>query len=80
MYTKNTQKQCGNNIYNSINCHNKIRKVAENKFETVTLTGKHAFAYTVITKNKVSKEMKATSFPTRKQALCFFILTVKKYN
>lgn len=80
MYTKNTQRQCGNRMYNSANCHNKIRKVSENKFETITLTGKHAFAYTVITKNKATNEMKAVSFPKRKQALCFFMTTVKKYD
>ena len=80
MYTKNTQRQCGNRMYNSTNCHNKIRKVSENKFETVTLMGKHAFAYTVITKNKTTDEIKAVSFPTRKEALCFFMVAVKKYD
>lgn len=80
MYTNQTSKQCGSNIYHSINCTNKIRKVSDNKFETITLVGKHAFNYTVLTQNKSTKAIKATSFPTRKEALCFFMLTLKKYD
>ena len=80
MYTHQTLKQCGQNTYNSINCTNKIRKVSQNKFENVSLVGKHAFNYTVLIQNKSTKTLKAVSFPTRKEAIVFFTLTIKKYD
>ena len=82
--TQETSRLCGSRVFNSKNCHNKIRKVAQNKFEKIYLCGKHAFKYYVITQNKESntlKETKETMFPEgRKAALCFFMLSVKKYN
>jgi len=80
MYTKTSKKQCGSHTFHSINCHNKIRKVSQNKFEVITLLGRHAFKYTVVTRNKCNNDIKAVTFPTRKQALCFFMMSVKKYN
>lgn len=80
MYTQIKQRQCGSNIYTNINCHNKIRKVSQNKFETITLLGKHAFSYSVIVENKATGRIKETIFPTRKQALAAFAISVKKYD
>ena len=78
--THNEKKQCGSRVFNSINCHNKIRKVAHNKFERILLCGKHAFNYSVIVENKESGALTETIFPNRNAALCFFILTKKKYE
>lgn len=78
--THDTERQCGSRVYNSINCNNKIRKVAHNKFERIYLTGKHAFNYSIITENLTNNNIKETTFPTRKEALCFFMMSVKKYN
>ena len=78
--TQNTQKLCGSRVYNSKNCHSKIRKVAQNKFERIYLCGKHAFNYSVITENLSNNNLKETTFPTRKEALCFFMVAVKKYE
>lgn len=62
------------------NCHSKIRKVVTNKFERIYLCGKHAFNYSVITENLSNNNIKETMFPTRKEALCFFMMSVKKYD
>ena len=78
--TQDTQKLCGSRVYNSKNCHSKIRKVVTNKFERIYLTGKHAFNYSVITENLSNNNLKETSFPTRKEALCFFMVAIKKYD
>lgn len=80
MYTQKIQKLCGSKLYTSTNCHNKIRKTSQNKFEIITLMGKHAFKYTVITQNKTNKEVKVVTFNNRKEALCFFMVAVKKYD
>lgn len=74
-------KLCGQNIYNSENCTNKIRKTSQNRFEIITLIGKHAFGYKVIIQSKNSKSiLKTIGFPTREQALNFFALTENKYR
>ena len=74
------QRLCGTRVFNASNCHNKIRKVSHNKFERILLYGKHAFNYSVITENKSTGEIKEIVFPTRKQALIFFAISVKKYD
>lgn len=74
------QRLCGTRVFTAINCSNKIRKVAQNKFEKVFLCGKHAFNYSVITQNLVDNRMKETIFPNRNEAIAFFALTIKKYN
>ena len=74
------QRLCGSRVYNSKNCHSKIRKVVTNKFERIYLCGKHAFNYSVITENLSNNNLKETSFPTRKEAMCFFMVAVKKYD
>ena len=74
------QRLCGSRVFNSKNCTNRIRKVAQNKFERIYLCGKHAFNYSVITENLVHNNIKEITFPTRKEALCFFMLTIKKYD
>lgn len=79
MYTKNIKKQCGKRTFNSINCHNKIRKTAQNRFERVFLCGKYAFKYSVIIENLTDNKLTEYTFPTRKEALCFFMLTSKRY-
>ena len=74
-------KLCGLKIYDSSHCTNKIRKVSENKFEIITLIGKHAFGYKVIIQPKSGSVMtKTIGFPTREQALNFFVLTENKYK
>jgi len=78
--TQDNQRLCGSRVYNSKNCHSKIRKVAQNKFERIYLCGKHAFNYSVITENLIDNNIKETTFPSRKEALCFFMVTTKKYN
>ena len=78
--TQDTQRLCGSRVFNSKNCHSKIRKVAQNKFERIYLCGKHAFNYSVITENLTHNNIKETTFPTRKEALCFFMVAVKKYD
>ena len=78
--TQETSRLCGSRVYNSKNCHNKIRKVATNKFERIYLCGKHAFNYSVITENLIDNNIKETTFPTRKEALCFFMVATKKYD
>ena len=80
MTQREQQRLCGSRVYNSKNCHSKIRKVAQNRFETIYLCGKHAFNYSVITENLVHNNFKEVTFPTRKEALCFFMVAVKKYN
>ena len=80
MTQHDTQRLCGSRVYNSKNCHSKIRKVAQNKFERIYLCGKHAFNYSVITENLVHNNIKEITFPTRKEALCFFMVAVKKYD
>ena len=80
MTQKENTRLCGSRVYNSKNCHSKIRKVVTNKFERIYLCGKHAFNYSVITENLSNNNLKETSFPTRKEALCFFMVTVKKYD
>ena len=80
MTQQDNQRLCGSRVFNSKNCHSKIRKVATNKFERIYLTGKHAFNYSVITENIINNNLKETTFPTRKEALCFFMLSIKKYN
>lgn len=77
---KNEEKCCGKVVYNSTNCHNKIRKTATNKFEKITLIGKHAFGYQVAVENKYTGDTKITGFPLRKQALMFFMLNKNKYK
>jgi len=72
---------CKTRMYKASNCNNKVRKIAQNKFEKIFLCGKHAFNYSVVTQNKLNSErIQETIFPNRKQALCFFLLTVNKYN
>ena len=78
--TQETNRLCGSRVYNSKNCTNRIRKVAQNKFERIYLCGKHAFNYSVITENLVHNNIKEITFPTRKEALCFFNVTIKKYD
>lgn len=78
--TTNKDRQCGSRVYNSMNCHNKIRNIAQNKFENITLIGRHAFNYSVVVENKVTKETKVTEFPNRKEAMAFFALSKRKYN
>lgn len=74
-------KLCGLKIYDSSHCTNKIRKTSQNKFETITLIGKHAFGYKVIIQSKSNHSMaKTVGFPTREQALNFFALTENKYK
>ena len=80
MIQQNTQRLCGSRVFNSKNCHSKIRKVAQNRFEKIYLCGKHAFNYSVITENLVHNNIKEITFPTRKEALCFFIVAIKKYD
>lgn len=80
MTQREQQRLCGSRVYNASNCHSKIRKVAQNKFERIYLCGKHAFNYSVITENLVHNNIKEVTFPTRKEALCFFMVAVKKYN
>lgn len=80
MYTQRIQKLCGSRLYTSTKCHSKIRKISQNKFEIITLMGKHAFKYTVITQNKTNKETKAITFNNRKEALCFFMQSINKYK
>lgn len=74
------QRLCGSKIYNSANCNNKIRKVAQNRYENVYLCGKHAFNYSVIIENKTNKQIKETIFPDRKSATVFFAQAVKVYE
>lgn len=74
------QRLCGSRVFNSKNCHSKIRKVAQNKFERIYLCGKHAFNYSVITENLSNNNLKEMTFPTRKEALCFFMVAIKKYD
>ena len=78
--TQETSRLCGSRVFNSKNCHSKIRKVHTNKFERIYLTGKHAFNYSVITENLVYNNIKEVTFPTRKEALCFFMVAIKKYD
>ena len=78
--TNEKQRLCGTRMFNASNCHNKIRKVAHNKFERIYLTGKHAFNYSVITENLTDNNIKETTFPSRKEALCFFMVAIKKYD
>ena len=78
--TQNTQRLCGSRVFNSKNCHSKIRKVAQNKFERLYLCGKHAFNYSVITENLTYNNFKEVTFPTRKEAMCFFMIAIKKYD
>jgi len=78
--TQDSQRLCGSRVFNSKNCHNKIRKVAQNKFERVYLCGKHAFNYSVITENLIHNNLQETTFTTRKAALCFFMLTLNRYK
>ena len=78
--TQDDQRLCGSRVYNANNCHSKVRKVAQNKFERIYLCGKHAFNYSVITENLVHNNIKEITFPTRKAALCFFTMSVKKYD
>ena len=78
--TQDNQRLCGSRVYNRKNCNNKIRKVAQNRFERIYLCGKHAFNYSVITENLTHNNIKETTFPTRKEALCFFMVAVKKYD
>lgn len=73
-------KKCGDRIFHSKNCNNKIRKVDSNPFEKISLCGKHAFNYSVIIENKTNGYIKEYSFPTRKEALCFFMLSVNKHK
>ena len=81
METQNlNQRLCGSRLYSSANCHSKVRKIAENKFEKIYLCGQHAFNYSVITQNKVSNNLKETIFPNRKMAINFFTATLKNYN
>lgn len=78
--TQETNRLCGSRVFNSKNCHNKIRKVVTNKFERIYLCGKHAFNYSVITENLTDNNIKEVTFPTRKEALCFFMVAIKKYD
>ena len=78
--TQETSRLCGSRVFNSKNCHSKIRKVAQNKFERIYLCGKHAFNYSVITENLSNNNIKETTFPSRKEALCFFMVAIKKYD
>ena len=78
--TQETSRLCGSRVFNSKNCHSKIRKVAQNKFERIYLCGKHAFDYSVVTENLSNNNIKETTFPTRKEALCFFMVAIKKYD
>ena len=78
--TQETSRLCGSRVFNSKNCHNKIRKVAQNKFERIYLCGKHAFNYSVITENLTYNNFTEMTFPNRKEALCFFMMSVKKYD
>ena len=78
--TQDNQRLCGSRVYNRKNCNNKIRKVAQNRFERIYLCGKHAFNYSVITENIMHNNISEITFPTRKEALCFFMMSVKKYN
>ena len=80
MIQQSTQRLCGSRVFNSKNCHSKIRKVAQNRFERIYLCGKHAFNYSVITENLSNNNLKEMTFPTRKEALCFFMVAIKKYN
>ena len=80
MIQQSTQRLCGSRVYYSKNCHSKIRKVAQNRFERIYLCGKHAFNYSVITENLSNNNLKEMTFPTRKEALCFFMVAIKKYN
>ena len=80
MIQQSTQRLCGSRVYNSKNCHSKIRKVAQNRFERIYLCGKHAFNYSVITENLSNNNLKEMTFPTRKEALCFFMVAIKKYD
>ena len=80
MTQKENQRLCGSRVFNSKNCHSKIRKVVTNKFERIYLCGKHAFNYSVITENLTDNNIKEVTFPTRKEALCFFMVAVKKYD
>ena len=38
------------------------------------------FNYSVITENIMHNNISEITFPTRKEALCFFMAAVKKYN
>lgn len=78
--THEKQRLCGTRMFTASNCHNKIRRVSHNKYERILLCGKHAFNYSVITENKSTGELKETIFPTRKQAIAFFAVSVKKYD
>lgn len=81
MITKHDKvRQCGSRTYTASNCHSKIRKVAQNKFERIYLCGKHAFNYSVITENLTYNNFKEITFPTRKEAMCFFMIAIKKYK
>lgn len=78
--TQDTQRLCGSRVYNSKNCHSKIRKVAQNKFETIYLCGKHAFNYSIVTKNNTTNTLKEVTYPNRNAALVAFAVAIKKYN
>lgn len=78
--TNEKQRQCGSRVFNASNCHNKVRRVSHNKYERILLCGKHAFNYSVIIENKSTGVIKETIFPTRKQAIAFFAVSVKKYD
>ena len=78
--TQETSRLCGSRVFNSKNCHSKIRKVAQNRFKRIYFCGKHAFNYSVITENLANNNLKEMTFPTRKEALCFFMVAIKKYN
>lgn len=80
MNTHEKVRLCGSRLFNAANCHNKVRKVAHNRFERILLCGKHAFDYSVIAENRVTGEIKETIFPTRNQAIAFFAISIKKYN
>lgn len=80
MYTKNEKKKCGSREFNSICCQSKIRKNSKNRFESITLIGKHAFDYSVVIQNNYSGELKSVSFPTRKEAIRFFRIVEKRYK
>ena len=78
--TQDDQRLCGSRVYNANNCHSKVRKVAQNKFERIYLCGKHAFNYSVITENLTYNNFTEMTFPTRKEAIAFFAASIKKYN
>jgi len=80
MTHKDNQRLCGSRVYNASNCHSKIRKVAENRFETIYLCGKHAFNYSIVTKNNATNTLKEVTYPNRNAALVAFAVAIKKYD